>query len=178
MSLNRTKLAGLGAAGVALLISFGVFCCSRSETPAVRTEQPHADVAEVTERPREPVPPAETPTSESGSPPQPAPSINVDHPEAPEPPTPHYVAVAEEIKPAEPSKIRATIVSPTKLVIETDNVKRLRVTREGTVLSRNRSVALRVDGQGIEWTRDYIAVELERSPAGEWTVVRRRPAKP
>ena len=35
-----------------------------------------------------------------------------------------------------------------------------------------------IDGQGIEWTREYLAVELERSSAGVWTVVRRRPVEP
>lgn len=184
---NRVRLSVIGIAGFAFLLGLSLVCCTRSSTPGVSTRQPPAaDSSKPTEtaEPRPPSPQQAEPNTirfeAPGDDPAEAvaPIIDMEGPESPEPKTPHYVSIVEEIKPAQPSKVHARIVSPTKLVLTTENVKRIRVTRQGLPLARNRSIVLRIDDQGIEWTRQYLAVELERSRAGEWTVVRRRPAKP
>jgi hypothetical protein len=178
MTLNRTRLAALAALGVASLLLAGVLCCARSESPAVQTAQPREGAAPQPAPPGEQEQPSGRPATADEATTDPAQPIDMDVPEEPQPEMPPYVEIVEQIKPAEPTFVNAEIVSPTKLVIETDNVRVLRITREGVPLARNRSIVLRIDDQGIEWTRKYIAVELERSPAGEWTVVRRRPAEP
>jgi hypothetical protein len=99
----------------------------------------------------------------------------METPEKPEPKTPRYLAIVEQVDADQDAKVQATIRPPTGLELETENVKRLRITREGLPLVQNRSIVLRIDGQGIEWTRHYVAVELERSSAGTWTVIGRRP---
>ncbi len=101
----------------------------------------------------------------------------METPEGPEPRTPRYLEIVEQVHSDRTGTVRATITSPTKLELETDNIKRLRITREGLPLAEGRSIVLRIDGQGIEWTRQYTAVELERSSAGTWTVIGRRPSK-
>ena len=178
MSLNRRKASVLAALGLASMLLAGVLCCARSQAPAVQATPPREDVAR--ERATVESEPATEPRAASGKattepPGQP---IDMEVPEEPQPRTPSYIEIVDDIKPGEQPVVWAEVVSPTKLVIETDNVQMLRVTREGTSLSRTRSIVLRIDGQGIEWTPKYIAVELERSPAGEWTVVRRRPVEP
>lgn len=105
-------------------------------------------------------------------------TIDMDEPEEPEPPLPPYLSVVERIDPGQQARVYATPIAPNKLEVTTENVKRLRLTRERLPLSRHRSTVLRIDGQGIEWTPKYVAVELERSPAGAWTVVRRKPVNP
>ena len=184
---NRVRLSVIGIAGFASLLGLALVCCTRSSTPGVSARQPHAADSGTPAETAESRPPsgqeAEPKTTRAEAlrddPAEAAtPTIEMDQPEPPEPKTPHYVSIVEEIKSARPSKVHARIVSPTKLVLTTENVKRIRVTRAGLPLARNRSIVLLIDDQGIEWTRQYLAVELERSRAGEWTVVRRRPAKP
>jgi type IV secretory pathway VirB10-like protein len=181
---KRGRVAAIGVAGFVLACGFALVCCTRPTTPGVDATRPRADTGENGEV----EPPAR---SERAAPEQPdearapaqatesaPPEIELETPEEPEPTTPRYLAIVEQVRPDQDATVRPTIVSPTKLELETDNVKRLRITREGLPLARNRSIVLRIDGQGIEWTPNYLAVELERSSAGIWEVVRRRPVEP
>ena len=184
MIAKRGRVAAIGAAGFVLACGFALVCCTRPTTPGVDATQPRADAGETSEV----EPPVWSEEAISGQPDETrlrdqatesVPSeIELETPEEPEPKTPRYLAIVEQVHPDRDPKVRATIVSPTKLELETDNIKRLRITREGLPLASNRSIVLRIDGQGIEWTREYLAVELERSSAGVWTVVRRRPVEP
>lgn len=61
-------------------------------------------------------------------------------------------------------------------MIETRNVQRLHIDRDTSPLDRNRSVALILDGQGLEWLARSKVVEFERSPNGVWMPV--KPRKP
>ena len=184
MIAKRGRVAAIGAAGFVLACGFALVCCTRPTTPGVDTAQPRADAGRTSEI--EPPAPAQEATSQQPDEARPRdqatesvpPAIELETPEEPEPRTPRYLEIVEPVHPDRDSKIRATIVSPTKLELETDNIKRLRITREGLPLARDRSIVLRIDGQGIEWTRKYLAVELERSSAGVWEVVRRRPVEP
>lgn len=171
----------IGVVGFALLCGFALVCCTQPTTPGVDSRSPRTDEAETREA-ELPARPQNTTSAQPGEtrprdqvgewgPPQ----IDMDTPETSEPRTPRYLAIVEQIQADQDAAIRATIHPPTKLELETNNIKRLRITREGLPLAQNRSIVLRIDGQGIEWTQQYIAVELERSSAGIWTVVGRRP---
>lgn len=189
MSRMRVRLPAVLTTGLVLLGAVVHVACERSVSPAVTATQPRpADSGEMTETET-----GEPPIAADGVPEQEqadvrppredttdatAPGIEMDAPEKPEPKTPRYVSIVERIDSARHAKVHATIEAPRKLELSTENVKCLRLTREGLPLTRNLSIVLRIDGQGIEWTPRYVAVELERSSAGAWTVVRRRPAKP
>lgn len=186
MDRNGKRVAVICAAGAALLGGFGLVCCARPAGPGVTVTQPPTaapdeaapppDAAPTPPPDRADEPPTITPPREE--PADSTPPIAMDTPPEPEPKTPRYLDIVEELDNAQRALVEATVVAPSKLELKTQNVKRLRVTREGLPLARNRSIVLRIDGQGIEWTRRYISVELERSPAGAWTVVRRRPVEP
>ncbi len=98
----------------------------------------------------------------------------MDEPAPKPPPVPPFLAIVEKTKPRREARVHVTVTQPRKLDIDTRNVRRLRLTRRRLPLARNRSIVLRIDGKGIEWTPDVVAVELERSRSGEWRVVRTR----
>jgi hypothetical protein len=174
---RRGKAAAIGVATLALACGFVLVCCTQPNGPAVEATPARSGAAERHETAPATQPPDRSgqaePRDRSAEPTQPR--IDMETPEEPEPRTPRYLAIVEQIHSDREASVRATIRSPTKLELETDNVKRLRITREGLPLVQNRSIVLRIDGQGIEWTRHYTAVELERSSAGTWTVADRRP---
>lgn len=189
MTRKRTRTVGVSAVGIALLGCLALVCCQQPTAQVEATRAPGAE----SRAPARPTPvlstPPVNPNPAPAAAPKPAPEpatspppggeINMDQPEEPrEPPPPPFLAVMEEIDPANRSKVNVTLTPPRKLVLDTDNVKRLRLTRERLPLTRNRSIVLQIDGQGIEWTANHVAIELERSTAGEWSVVRRRPDKP
>ena len=186
MAMNRKSVAVICAAGSALLGGFGLVCCSRPTGPGVTVTQPPTATPDEATHPSDSEPtaardrveePPET-AAPRDNPADTAPPIEMETPAEPEPKTPRYLDIVEELDASRRALVEATIVAPTKLELNTQNVKRLRITREGLPLARDRSIVLRIDGQGIEWTRQYVSVELERSPAGAWTVVRRRPVEP
>ncbi len=182
MIVKRGTVLAISTAAFVLLCGFGLVCCTRSTAPGVEVAQPRADSgeeedigsAEVARQEDAATEPAIVDASRDES----AGTIDMETPEKPEPKTPRYVSIVEQLHSGQDARVTATIELPTKLELTTDNVSRLRITREGLPLARDRSIVLRIDGQGIEWTRQYLAVELERSSAGVWTVVRRRPAMP
>jgi hypothetical protein len=175
---KRGRVAAIGVAALTLACGFALVCCTQPTTPAVDATPARTDAGEtgegqpVTQRRDTTTEPPGYEATDSTQP-----HIDMETPEDPEPRTPRYLAIVEQIHADREASIRSTVRSPTKLELETDNVKRLRITREGLPLLQNSSIVLRIDGQGIEWTRHYTAVELERSPAGTWTVTDRRPPR-
>jgi hypothetical protein len=178
---KRVRMAAIGAVSFILVCGFALVCCTRPTTPTIDATPPRGDTGNMreaqpllapwndsTERQRD----ASVPDDVSESAP---PGIDMDTPEGPEPRTPRYLEIVEQVDAHHEAKVQAAITPPTRLELETDNIKRLRITRQGLPLAEGRSIVLRIDGQGIEWTRQYLAVELERSSAGIWTVVGRRP---
>lgn len=106
--------------------------------------------------------PTTRPAAPSGEPlPEPAP-----------PALPSYVRVLERFDPQEPARVHVEISSARRLVIETDNVQRLRIDRARLPMATHRSIVLRLDGQGIEWTPRSTVREFQRSPNGVWSAVR------
>ena len=183
MITKRGRAVAISAAILFAACGLALVCCTRPTTPGVEATPPRADAPEPVEA-KPPTPPADTAVHQPdqarpGSEPiESAPAeIDMETPEGPEPRTPRYLEIVEQVHSDRTGTVRATITSPTKLELETDNIKRLRITREGLPLAEGRSIVLRIDGQGIEWTRQYTAVELERSSAGTWTVIGRRPSK-
>jgi hypothetical protein len=177
VSAKRVRLIVLGTAALACLSTVGLICCTRPPAAEVSATPPRASEPEKqTEDSGIPQQAARTPPEESAS--TPPATIDMDTPEEPAPVPPSYMSIVEEIDPVKRSIVYTTIEPPRTLELTTENVKRIRLTREGLPLARHGSLVLRIDGQGIEWTRKYVAVELERSSAGEWSVVDRRPANP
>lgn len=117
--------------------------------PAPATATGPADVAQTPAAP--PAPPAE--------------------PHAP-PPLPEYLEVVERFQPGQATVVRVLEAGVGRLAIETRNVRRLRIDRQRSPLSERRSVALFLDGQGIEWLPRSPVAEFERSRTGEWQPVR------
>jgi len=86
--------------------------------------------------------------------------------------SPDYVSVVDRYRPSAPASVRAATERGNRLVIETRNVKRLRIERSKAPLDPDRSIALELDGQGIEWLRYSQVTEFERSTNGDWKPVR------
>ena len=125
------------------------------------------------EKPVTPAPtfaPASQPAATQPATSQPAPA---------EPELPEYLTIVERFDPQERATAEARIAPGNRLVIETRNVRRLRVDRGKVPLNLRRSIALELDTQGIEWLARSTAEEFERSVNGEWTAVKpEQPGKP
>lgn len=87
---------------------------------------------------------------------------------------PDYIVVLERFTADRPYRLDARIEQDTRLVIRTDNIKRLQIRRAHSGLSPSRSVAILIDQQGIEWVARLDAVELERSVNGAWRPAERK----
>lgn len=151
---------------------------SRPSPPPVAPSEKPAPTAVAT------APPAQSPSATT---PPPAPPPTTDEPR-PAPPVasapppvepartpsielvPEYVEVLELMDPAGATRVRAQAEPPARVVVETENVRRLRLRRERLSLARDRSVALKLDGQTFEWTRATPIVEFARSANGSWMV--------
>lgn len=143
-----------------------------SETPAPSpvaaappVETPPAAPPSSTPAAAPPAPPAAPPAAATTTPPRGVPPRGV-----PVDPVPEYVEVLEVIDPGGLTRVRAQADPPARIVVETQNVQRLRMRRERLSLARDRSVALKLDGQTFEWTRATPIVEFARSANGTWAV--------
>lgn len=86
---------------------------------------------------------------------------------------PPYIVRTIALDANKPIKLQAETRAPSTLTLDTRNLQRIRISRAGLPLARNRSVAIVIDNQGIEWTTRTDIIELERSPAGVWSVLKR-----
>jgi len=180
---KRRRLSWIGLAVCSAACGLVLVCCTRPSAPRVSVTSQQADNATAAAgrdaaqvappRQSDSQPPAQPPPQ---PPAPPAPTIEIEQPEPPTPPP--YLSIVERIDAGRRPRIDVRLDPPQTLELDTDNVRRLRLTREGLPLSRTHSIVLRVDGQGIEWTPKYVAIELERSPAGAWEVVGRRAYAP
>ena len=112
--------------------------------------------------------PASQPAGAPGVTAPPATQPPATQPAAQEPELPEYVTLVERFNPHQPVAARVRTEEPNRLVIETRNVRRLRIDRTRLPLDRRHSIALQLDGQGIEWLPKSEVVEFERSPNGDW----------
>lgn len=94
------------------------------------------------------------------------------------PKTPDFLAILGRVADGKRVTLDAQIEPNNTLRLTTENVERIRLTRKGLPLPRDRSVAVIIDQQGIEWTSSTDVVELERSPGGTWNIIRAPAARP
>ena len=183
--MNHSRLAVWGLVGLAALYSIGLSACERPATQGVTTTQPRG--VETGSDPDGAQPPAAADTGQEADQAEArdtkpadatAATIDMEEPEQARPPIPRFISITEEVDPQLLSSVDVSVLPPRKLELKTENIRRLRLTREGLPLTKNASIVLQIDGQGIEWTSRYIAVELERSPTGIWTVIARRAYQP
>lgn len=139
--------------------------------PAAQEKQgpsPTAPTGSVaTSQPATPEPPATQPATTQPATTQPA--------EAEAKP-PEYITIIERFEPQRRASVEARREDGNRLVIETRNVRRMRIDRTRAELNLRRSVALQIDGQGLEWLAKSEVTDFERSVNGEWQPV--KPTKP
>jgi hypothetical protein len=119
--------------------------------------------------------PAETPAPEVGPLPpvtRPTEALPPASRPAGEPELPDYVAITARIHPDQRTSAQVRTESGNRLVIDTRNVRRLRINRDRVPLNRRRSISLQLDGQGLEWLASSKVVEFECTVNGEWVPVK------
>lgn len=93
-------------------------------------------------------------------------------PTAAEPAPPPYLTVLERFDAGQPTAVEARPGPANRLVIDTRNVRRLRIDRAALPLRSEQVIVLRLDGQPFEWLADSDVTEFERSVNGAWAPVR------
>jgi hypothetical protein len=93
----------------------------------------------------------------------------------PLPQLPPYLEIVDSLAGVTP-KIDSTLTSPNAIDLTTAGVRRIRLLRSQWPRRVTTSIAVRIDGQGIEWTGKRDVLELERSDNGDWAI--RSPATP
>jgi hypothetical protein len=89
-----------------------------------------------------------------------------------------YLQILELRDAARGPTIHSLVSGRRELRLDTDNIQRLRITRDQLPIPRDRSVVLRIDGQNFEWTSRSASIELERDRNGFWNVSGRAPEIP
>lgn len=88
-----------------------------------------------------------------------------------EPKLPDYITIVQREQSDATARVDFELSGTDRLTLSTANVKRLRITRENSPLEKRRSVAIRIDGRGIEWTPKRQTLLLEHTPTGDWVAV-------
>lgn len=148
--------------------------CDAAPPAAERCPQTQPTPAE---RPAQPAPTIRAPLAETRPATRPAATEPVDVEVEP----PEYVTILERFRAGERATVRVRTAAGNQLVVETRNVRRLRIERAQVPLERGRSISLQLDGQGIEWLAKSTVTEFERAENGYWTSAKeaaaRRPQK-
>ncbi len=88
-----------------------------------------------------------------------------------------WLVIEEMTRSGEPASATGHVVKPRTVIVETHNVRAIRIELAKAGLPTNRPVILRIDKQGIEITGRYGPVaRLERSLQGVWSS-RRKPSE-
>lgn len=139
-----------------MMAAAGLASCERGPAPRVTSSQPNGAA---TDRRVERVDSAAPPAVD-------------DEPEAaasrPADDVPPFIDVLERIAFDRPGRIRAEPKGANVVEIATENVQRLRIRNDEFPISGEGSVILRIDGSVREWLRKQPALELRRTPAGDW----------
>jgi hypothetical protein len=93
----------------------------------------------------------------------------------PAPKLPDYLIILKRFDELRPVDAQARTEGDHRLIIQTENVRRIRIDRKRLPLRRDRSISLQLDGQGIEWLASSPVDEFERSNTGEWKAVTGEP---
>ena len=122
--------------------------------------------------PSAPGPSVLTSTTQPESRPAPPPATT---PAAPSQPalldTPAYLTIVDVFPNRDTPKLEATISSPTSLQLHTDGIRRIRLEKSQWPHDVAGSIAINIDGQGIEWTRKRAILELVCGKSGGWSVL-------
>ncbi len=162
-----------------LIILLGLSGCSAGRNETVEPTREPAATPE--ERGQAPARSDERPTADGDAAAREPATADVPaepEPRQPPPETPPFLRILERIDTDRNAALSADASWPSELRITSDNVQRFAITRENLPLARDSSVILRLDGQNMEWTARYSALELARSRSGLWEVVKRVPAEP
>ncbi len=100
---------------------------------------------------------------------QPATSQPAIQPATPE--LPEYLEVLRRFDTDRPARVQVLDTAERRLVLDTHNVRRIRIDRATAPVRPDRSVALILDGQGIEWVANSKTTLFERTRNGEWLPV-------
>lgn len=124
-------------------------------------------------------------TSETSTAPEPDPSTDPGAPARPgsksqdetveQPKIPDYVTILERIEGGSPVRVSGRVTDTSRLIIDTRNVRRMRISRSKLTFARSRSIPLEIDGQVFELRATTGTVEMERSRNGEWSKVKKKP---
>lgn len=183
---RRIARVHLGALVALVGAALAVGCAAPAATPVPRAEPQPTTTPEPAPavQPAPAEPPADEPvSSEPPAAPEPArPPTGAGHPGGPppggEPPTaaepapPPYLTVLERFDARQPTAAEARPGPANRLVIDTRNVRRLRIDRAALPLRSEQVIILRLDGQPFEWLADSDVTEFERSVNGAWAPVR------
>lgn len=168
---RRLQIAGF-LVGSAFL--FCVVGCAKPNSTAPVDRPPPQPAAPVTPS-HQPAPPPSAEPSIGTVPAEPPQAGN--QPAPPQPPdqppgqtTPDFITILGRFDLAADASVNSQI-DGNHLVVDTHNVRRLRMNRELLPVRQDRSIALTLDGQGIEWRSSSETVELQRTPAGAWQAV-------
>jgi len=93
-------------------------------------------------------------------------------PAIPEPSHPPYLLILDRFRPHQKTAAEARVEPGRRLVIDTTNVRRMRIERSKLPMDGHGRIILRLDGQGILWPADSRVVEFERSQNGDWMPIR------
>lgn len=95
------------------------------------------------------------------------------------PKLPDYVRVLESSDATRNTNVAASLPGSGVVNLQTTNVRRLQLKREALPFTASGSIAVRIDGQGIEWQQKYPLLELELLQNGSWEIVRQpAPVRP
>ena len=85
---------------------------------------------------------------------------------------PPYVDIEALEHNGRPARVTAQIEGGIRLLLQTENVRRLTIRRSVAPLARDRSTILVLDGQPLEWLASSKVETFARSANGVWTPVR------
>ncbi|MBI5864356.1 MAG: hypothetical protein HZB38_07600 [Planctomycetes bacterium] len=111
-------------------------------------------------------PPSSAPATAPAEPPTSAPTTMP----AAVPELPPYVRILETTGHGD-AKLDADAAGPDVLNLKTAGVKRIKLLRTEWPHPTRGSIAVRIDGLGIEWTARREVLELERLDNGDWLVI-------
>lgn len=169
LRISSITLVALGV-GLSVLAGCNDGASKRSEVqPVPAHDDPSARAAE-----SKPAPDVSQPAGAAKSAEEPRQDESQDESAKPSP-IPDYLTVLERTNARTPVSVTGQTVGRSRLVIETRNVRRLRINRGKLTFSAGRSIAMRLDGQVFELRARTDWVEMERSRNGEWSPVKKKP---
>ena len=89
-----------------------------------------------------------------------------------DPELPEYLAVSGRFDARAAIGVQVMKAEGHRVALETQNVQRLHIDRGRLPVRQDRSIALILDGQGIEWLASSPVTEFERSENGVWAPVK------